>query len=81
MYSDALVDDARFVISAARTAAKLGASIATSTRVVGLSRSKGRVSGATVRCLESGREFHVSCGTCKRHSYGVTILRRGGESN
>ena len=29
VYSDALVDDARFVISAARTAAKLGASIAT----------------------------------------------------
>lgn len=83
MYSDALVDDARFVISAARTAAKLGASIATSTRVVGLSRSKGRVSGATVRCLESGREFHVSCGTVVNATgvWSDDIEAYAGESN
>ena len=83
VYSDALVDDARFVISAARTAAKLGASIATSTRVVGLSRSKGRVSGATVRCLESGREFHVSCGTVVNATgvWSDDIEAYAGESN
>ena len=83
VYSDALVDDARFVVSAARTAAKLGASIATSTRVVGLSRSKGRVSGATVRCLESGREFHVSCGTVVNATgvWSDDIEAYAGESN
>ena len=62
VYSDALVDDARFVISAARTAAKLGASIATSTRVVDLSRSKDQ----RFRALPSGvlsrgkSEFHAA---------------------
>jgi len=63
VYSDASVDDARFVISAARTAAQLGASIVTSAKVVALSRSQGRVSGATVKCLESNRELEVACGT------------------
>ena len=83
VYSDALVDDARFVISAARTAAKLGASIATSTRVVDLSRSKDRVSGATVRCLESGREIRVSCGTVVNATgvWSDDIEAYAGESN
>ena len=63
VYSDALVDDARYVISAARTAAGLGSLVLTSTKVTGIVHSNGRVSGAEVKCLETGQEFKVSCGT------------------
>tara|TARA_B100000586_G_scaffold116801_1_gene84169 strand:+ start:115 stop:1305 length:1191 start_codon:yes stop_codon:yes gene_type:complete len=58
-----LVDDARYVISAARTAAGLGSLVVTSTKVTGIVHSNGRVSGAEVKCLETGQEFKVSCGT------------------
>ena len=63
MFSDASVEDARYVISLARTAAKFGASILTSTKVTNLLTGDGRVNGAEVKCLETGREFNVSCGT------------------
>ena len=63
VYSDAYVDDARYVISVARTAAQFGASILTSTKVTGLISSEGRVCGALIKCLETGRELKVSCGT------------------
>ena len=63
VYSDASVDDARYVISAARTAAGLGSLVLTSTKVTGIVHSNGRVSGAEVKCLETGQEFEVSCGT------------------
>ncbi len=63
VYSDAYVDDARYVVSVARTAAQYGASILTSTKVTGLISSGGRVCGALVKCLETGRELKVSCRT------------------
>ncbi|MDT4986466.1 MAG: glycerol-3-phosphate dehydrogenase, partial [Micromonosporaceae bacterium] len=62
-YFDGQVDDARFVVTLARTAASLGAAVATSTRVVGLVRSAREVTGVRVRDLESGEEFTVQART------------------
>jgi glycerol-3-phosphate dehydrogenase len=56
-YYDAGTDDARYVTAVARTAAREGARILTSTRVTGFVRDNGRVNGATATCLESGREI------------------------
>ena len=53
------VDDARHTMMLTRTAAEFGASCANSTRVVGFRREGDRVVGATVRDLESGREFDI----------------------
>lgn len=53
------VDDARHTMMLTRTAAEFGASCANSTRVVGFLREGDRVVGATVRDLESGREFDI----------------------
>jgi glycerol-3-phosphate dehydrogenase len=53
-YYDAQVDDARFTMFLARTAAGFGAHVATGTRVTGLLREAGRVIGAEVRDSESG---------------------------
>ncbi|MCP3855504.1 MAG: glycerol-3-phosphate dehydrogenase/oxidase [Actinomycetia bacterium] len=58
-YWDAQVDDARHTTALARTAAKHGASIVTSARVVDLLRDSSSVVGARVRDLESGREFDI----------------------
>jgi glycerol-3-phosphate dehydrogenase len=58
-YYDAQVDDARHTLAVARTAAKYGAAIATSARVVGFVTEGERVVGATVRDLEDGREIQV----------------------
>ena len=58
-YYDAQVDDARFVMALARTAAQYGARVATRTRVTGLLREGGRVTGAVVRDLEGGRSIEV----------------------
>jgi len=58
-YYDAQVDDARHTLTLARTAALHGAALASSTRVVELEETSGRVSAARVRCLESGREILV----------------------
>jgi glycerol-3-phosphate dehydrogenase len=62
-YFDGQVDDARLVITLARTAASLGASVTTSTRVMGLTRRSREVTGARVRDLESGAEINVSART------------------
>jgi len=62
-YVDAQVDDARLVVTLARTAASLGAAVVTSARVVGLRQDAGRVTGARVRDLESGRELDVTART------------------
>jgi glycerol-3-phosphate dehydrogenase len=62
-YVDGQVDDARLVITLARTAASLGATVATSARVVGLRRRSREVTGARVRDLESGVEIDVSART------------------
>jgi glycerol-3-phosphate dehydrogenase len=58
-YYDAQVDDARHTMFVARTAAAYGAHVATRTRVVDLIREGGRVVGARVVDLESGRELDV----------------------
>ncbi|MBO0873489.1 MAG: glycerol-3-phosphate dehydrogenase/oxidase, partial [Pseudonocardia sp.] len=53
-YHDAQVDDARFTLFLARTAAAYGARVATRARVVGMLREGGRVSGVEVHDLETG---------------------------
>ncbi|WP_285495154.1 glycerol-3-phosphate dehydrogenase/oxidase [Actinomadura sp. NBRC 104425] len=58
-YYDAQVDDARYTMMVARTAALYGARVATRTEVTGFLREGARVTGAAVRDLESGREIAV----------------------
>ncbi|MEU8107402.1 glycerol-3-phosphate dehydrogenase/oxidase [Nonomuraea muscovyensis] len=58
-YHDAQVDDARFAMTLARTAAQYGAAVATRARVTGLVRDDGRVTGARVRDLQSDDEMVV----------------------
>ncbi|WP_052710734.1 glycerol-3-phosphate dehydrogenase/oxidase [Pseudofrankia sp. DC12] len=60
-YWDGQVDDARHTMFVARTAARFGAAVATSTPVIGLLREEDRVTGAVVRDLESpdGAEIRV----------------------
>jgi glycerol-3-phosphate dehydrogenase len=58
-YYDAQVDDARFTMMVARTAAQYGAVVTTRTPVIGFLREGDRVSGARVRDLESGEEIEV----------------------
>jgi glycerol-3-phosphate dehydrogenase len=62
-YYDGQVDDARFVVTLARTAASLGAAVVTSTRAVGILRSAREVTGVRVADLESGEEFEVRART------------------
>ncbi|GAA0270343.1 glycerol-3-phosphate dehydrogenase/oxidase [Cryptosporangium japonicum] len=62
-YYDGHVDDARFVLTLARTAASYGAVTATSTRVVDLLRNAREVVGVRVRDLESDEEFEVRART------------------
>ncbi|MCP9620819.1 glycerol-3-phosphate dehydrogenase [Nocardia otitidiscaviarum] len=54
-YYDTLVDDARHTMTVARTAAHYGATIRTSTQVVGFLREADRVVGVKVRDSEDGR--------------------------
>ncbi|MGH3498785.1 MAG: glycerol-3-phosphate dehydrogenase/oxidase [Nocardioidaceae bacterium] len=58
-YYDAQVDDARFTMFLARTAASYGAHVASRSRVVDFVREGERVVGAVVDDLESGRQFTV----------------------
>jgi glycerol-3-phosphate dehydrogenase len=58
-YYDAQVDDARFTMMLARTAAQYGAQVATGARVTGFLREGERVTGATVRDLENDTEIRV----------------------
>ncbi|MPZ71899.1 MAG: FAD-dependent oxidoreductase [Nitriliruptorales bacterium] len=58
-YWDAQVDDARYTLALARTAAAHGAAVATSLRAVRFRREGERVVGVQVRDLESGQEFDV----------------------
>jgi glycerol-3-phosphate dehydrogenase len=58
-YYDAQVDDARFTMMLARTAASHGALVANRTRVIAVERSGDRVTGARVTDMESGRTFSV----------------------
>jgi glycerol-3-phosphate dehydrogenase len=58
-YWDAQVDDARLVVTVARTAATHGAHVASRTKVVGFLREGERVTGARAVDLETGRELTV----------------------
>jgi glycerol-3-phosphate dehydrogenase len=58
-YYDGQVDDARHTLALVRTAAREGAAVASSARVLGLLREHGRVVGARLRDLESGEEIDV----------------------
>jgi glycerol-3-phosphate dehydrogenase len=58
-YYDAQVDDARYTMMVARTAAQYGAKVATRAEVTGFLREGERVTGATVLDLEGGREIRV----------------------
>jgi glycerol-3-phosphate dehydrogenase len=52
-YYDGQVDDARLVVTLARTAASLGATVLTSARAVGLLRKAREVTGVRVRDMEA----------------------------
>ncbi len=58
-YYDGQVDDARHTMMIARTAAAYGAHVATRARVVDLLREGGRVVGARVADLETGKQIDV----------------------
>ncbi len=58
-YYDCQVDDARLVMTVARTAAGHGAHVATRTKVTGFLREGERVVGVRAQDLETGREFSV----------------------
>ncbi|MEW2359270.1 glycerol-3-phosphate dehydrogenase/oxidase [Spirillospora sp. NPDC029432] len=58
-YYDAQVDDARYTMTVARTAADYGATVTTRTEVTGFLREGERVTGAAVRDAESGVEIAV----------------------
>ncbi|MBO0772287.1 MAG: glycerol-3-phosphate dehydrogenase/oxidase, partial [Actinobacteria bacterium] len=58
-YHDAQVDDARYVVTLARTAAGYGARVATRTQVTGFLREGERVTGVRATDLETGAGFEV----------------------
>jgi glycerol-3-phosphate dehydrogenase len=61
-YFDAQVDDARHTLTVARTAARYGAVVRTSTQAVGFVRESDRIVGVTVRDAEDGQETTVRAG-------------------
>ncbi|MBE9375183.1 glycerol-3-phosphate dehydrogenase [Saccharopolyspora sp. HNM0983] len=58
-YYDAQSDDARHTATLARTAARYGATVLTSTQVTGFLRDADRIAGVRVRDVESGEETEV----------------------
>ena len=62
-YWDAQVDDARFTLALVRTAASYGALCASRTEVSSFVREEGRVVGAVVQDVETGREHTVRART------------------
>ncbi len=58
-YYDGQVDDARHTMALARTAASHGAHVASRAQVTELVRDAGRVVGAVIRDLETGKDHHV----------------------
>jgi glycerol-3-phosphate dehydrogenase len=59
LYYDCQVDDARLVVTIARTAAAHGAHVATRAKVIGFLREGERVVGVRALDLENQREFEV----------------------
>ena len=63
-FFDAQVDDSRHTLELVRTAAAHGAVAATALKVIGISHDEsGVVTGADVKDLESGSEFHIAAKT------------------
>ncbi len=63
-FFDAQVDDSRHTLELVRTAAAYGAVAATALKVIGISHDQtGAVTGADVKDLENGSEFHISAKT------------------
>jgi glycerol-3-phosphate dehydrogenase len=58
-YYDCQVDDARLVLTIARTAASHGAHVATRVKVTGFLRERERVVGVTARDLENGTDLEI----------------------
>jgi glycerol-3-phosphate dehydrogenase len=58
-YWDAEEDDARFVLTVARTASFHGAAIAPSVAATGITKDGERVNGVQARCLETGESFTI----------------------
>lgn len=58
-YYDAQADDARHTMTVARTAARYGAVVTTSTQVIGFLREADRIAGVRVRDVETGAETEV----------------------
>ena len=58
-YYDAQADDARHTMTVARTAARYGAVVATSTQVTGFLRDADRVAGVRLKDTETGAETEV----------------------
>jgi glycerol-3-phosphate dehydrogenase len=61
-YFDAQADDARHTLTVARTAARYGVVVRSSTQAVGFERESDRVVGVIVRDVEDGRETLVRAG-------------------
>jgi glycerol-3-phosphate dehydrogenase len=61
-YFDAQADDARHTLTVARTAARYGAVVRSSTEAVGFVRESDRVVGVKVRDTEDGREATIKAG-------------------
>ncbi|MDP9094467.1 MAG: glycerol-3-phosphate dehydrogenase/oxidase [Actinomycetota bacterium] len=61
-YFDAQADDARHTLTVARTAARYGAVVRSSTQAVGFVRESDRVVGVTVRDAEDGRQTAARAG-------------------
>jgi glycerol-3-phosphate dehydrogenase len=61
-YYDAQCDDARHTLTLSRTAAAYGATVRSSTEVVGFVREGGRITGAELRDTESGQTATVRTG-------------------
>jgi glycerol-3-phosphate dehydrogenase len=61
-YFDAQADDARHTMTVARTAARYGAVVRTSTQAVGFERESDRVVGVKLRDAENGAETTVRAG-------------------
>jgi glycerol-3-phosphate dehydrogenase len=59
-YFDAQADDARVVLTVARTAAQYGAVVRMSTQVTGFLREADRITGVHVRDVENGAETDVT---------------------
>ncbi|WP_199038675.1 glycerol-3-phosphate dehydrogenase/oxidase [Glycomyces salinus] len=62
-YFDGRVDDARLVVTLARTAASLGAAVVPSVEAVDFVRADGRAAGAELVDVESGERFRVRART------------------